>query len=71
LQQCFPKDVYDRDMTTDVWLILPYDRAWIKALPYDIAWGKDLSYTWNIRIYRGIYRVYIGLNAKYTVYKRI
>jgi hypothetical protein len=25
-------DVYDRDMTMDIWLILPYDRAWEKEI---------------------------------------
>jgi hypothetical protein len=33
-------DVYDRDMTMDIWLILPYVIAWEKARPYDIAWKK-------------------------------
>jgi hypothetical protein len=51
LQQCFAIDVYDRDMTTDIRLILPYDRAWKKAQPYDIAWKKGLSYTLYICIY--------------------
>ncbi len=54
-------------MTMDIWLILPYGRAWEKALPHDIAWKKDQSYTWYVYIYQ----VYIGLNAKYIVYKRI
>ncbi len=44
-------DEHERDMTMDIWLILPYDRAWEKAPPYDRAWGKDLSYTWYMCIY--------------------
>jgi hypothetical protein len=40
IETVFPIDVYDRDMTTDIWLTLPYDIAWKKARPYDIAWKK-------------------------------
>ncbi len=66
LQQCFLADVYNRDMTTAIWLILQYDRAWKKARPYDIAWKKDLSYTWYMCIYTK-YRVkYTKYRAKYT-----
>jgi hypothetical protein len=51
LPPCFPTDVYDRYMATDIWLIQPYVIAWEKARPYVIAWKKDLSYSWYIRIY--------------------
>jgi hypothetical protein len=51
MERKFPLDVYDRDMTTDIWLIPPYDIAWEKALPYEIAWKKDLSYTWHMSKY--------------------
>jgi hypothetical protein len=75
--QCFPINVYDRDMTTDIWLILPYDRAWKKARPYDIAWKKDLSYTWYVCIYtkhRAKYtvrKVYTRDMIVYTRYKQV
>jgi hypothetical protein len=43
LQQCFSIGVYDRTMTTDIWLILPYDIAWDKARPYAISNEHSIS----------------------------
>ena len=68
LPPCFPTDVYDRNMATDIWLFQPYVIAWEKARPYVIAWKKDLSYTWYIRVYT---KYYTGIYPQYTVYKRI
>jgi hypothetical protein len=61
LPPCFPTDVYDRNMATDIWLILPYVIAWEKALPYE----KDLSHTWYIRVYTKNILGFI-LNTLYT-----
>ncbi len=56
LHQCFPIDIYDRDMTMDIWLILPYDRAW----------GKDLSYTWYMCLHTQYRAKYTKYRAKYS-----
>ncbi len=56
----------DRDMTMDIWLILPFDRAWEKAPPYDRAWEKDLSHTWYMLIYTKYKAEYTKNRAKYA-----
>ncbi len=65
LRPCFPTDVYDRNMATDIWLIQPYVIAWEKAWSYVIAWTKYLLYIWYLRVYTKYILGFI-LNTLYT-----
>ncbi len=42
MQQYVRIEGYDSNMKMDIWLILPYDTAWEKALPYAIAWKRPV-----------------------------
>jgi hypothetical protein len=74
LQHCFPIDVYDRDMTMDIWLIPPYNIAWEKARPYDIA-GKKIHHILGIYAHIPVYTWLLHgtycIQAYMTLYTRV